>query len=294
TTTHAGNGGGVLQGLIGAQGAVGAFISNVGATKAYGGGFVAKIAPPDPCIAMNNCPANYAAWTRSFDTGGVNADQTLQKPNFTNAIARTSTYIKLTDDNKIKIMNGENVERTLDPSILRLNDTVDADGYESGVAYVNINGSGFVGQSYAAMLPTTNLGAPLVDGSKDGTWTGSLKGATGFTEPPLAAATFSMKVTWNGDSNEAGSAGTIKSLDVNGDVGFAPVSGINRGMRFRGDFNAAGVMWGSINYGDVAADSGHFSGLIGAKGAVGVFRGVSASSVSFSGGFVLNPPAPSP
>ncbi len=40
----------------------------------------------------------------------------------------------------------------------------------------------------------------------------------------------------------------------------------------------------------------HFSGLIGAKGAVGVFRGIDddVGTTPYAGGFVLHPPAPSP
>ena len=86
--------------------------------------------------------------------------------------------------------------------------------------------------------------------------------------------------------------GTIESLDVNGDVGFAPVGGFDKGMKFTGDFNAAGVMWGDVkaNINDVDPDNGTFSGLIGAKGAVGVFEGVTGV-FSYGGGFVVNPPS---
>ena len=307
TTTHTGvdsapsNGTGVLRGLIGVKGAVGVFISDVGATKAYGGGFVAKPTPPPPpdlCIAARTCATNFAAWEASLDTGGVNEDQTLQESGYRNTGGNNSTYIKL-DDGKIKFTNVDTSEtpnvvtdRTFTPNILRLNETVDADGYESGFAYI-WNDEDFNGQIYAGILPTTNLGAPLVDGSKDGTWTGRLGGTTSFAEPSLSAASFSMKVTWNGSSTEPGSAGTIKSLDGDGVEGFAPVLGLQDGMRFRGDFNAAGVMWGKVNFNDAAgADNGTFSGLIGAKGAVGVFRGA-VGGPNYVGGFeVKHVPTP--
>ena len=134
TTAHAGNGAGVLQGLIGVKGAVGVFISDVGATKAYAGGFVAKPTPPpppDPCIAARTCATNFATWESSFDTGGVNEDETLQESGYRNTGTNNSTYIKL-DDGKIKFVSVATspphtaTDRTFTPNILRLNETVGA------------------------------------------------------------------------------------------------------------------------------------------------------------------------
>ena len=294
---------GTLSGIIGQNGVVGVFHSDnanveAGSTATpYSGGFVAAPPPPpDPCIAADNC-VEFAAWEASLDTGGVNASQTLQESGYRNTGTNNSTYIKL-DGDKIKFVSVATspphtaTDRTFTPNILRLNETEGQDGYESGFAYV-WNNEDFNGQIYAGILATTNLGAPLVDGSKDGTWTGRLGGTTSFAEPTLVADTFSLKITWNGSSDEPESAGTIESLDGDGVVGFAPVAGLRDGMRFRGDFNAAGVMWGKVNSNDAAgADNGTFSGLIGAKGAVGVFR--NATSVSnYVGGFEVKPPAPS-
>ena len=294
---------GTLRGIIGSSGAVGVFHSDnanpeAGVNKAtYSGGFVAAPPPPpDPCIAADNC-VEFAAWEASLDTGGVNASQTLQESGYRNTGTNNSTYIKL-DDGKIKFVSVATspphaaTDRTFTPNILRLNETEGQDGYESGFAYV-WNNLDFNGQIYAGILATTNLGAPLVDDSKDGTWTGRLGGTTSFAEPTLVADTFSLQVTFGGSSSEPGSVGTIESLDGDGVVGFAPVAGLRDGMRFRGDFNAAGVMWGKVNSNDAAgADNGTFSGLIGAKGAVGVFR--NATSVSnYVGGFEVKPPAPS-
>ena len=294
TTAHASNGTGVLQGLIGVKGAVGVFISDVGATKAYGGGFVAKPTPPpppDPCIAARTCATNFATWESSFDTGGVNEDETLQESGYRNTGTNNSTYIKLTDDNKIKIVNattGTDIPRTFTPNILRLNDTAGQDGYESGVAYT-FNSSDYNNQTYAGILPTTELGAPLTDGTKDGRWTGRLGGEYG-SDTPIEAASFSMLVTWNGSSDEAGSAGTIKSLPNASSTtpGAAAITGAATQMNFSGDFNAAGVMWGKVNFNNAADDNGTFNGLIGAKGAVGVFRGTDdtvENSPPYAGGF---------
>ena len=79
----------------------------------------------------------FAAWRRSFDTGGVNADQTLQDSGFTNAVRGTSDYIKLDGDTKIVTSAG-----TFTPNILRLNEMMGEDGYESGIAYRNVSVTG--------------------------------------------------------------------------------------------------------------------------------------------------------
>ncbi|MCA8836154.1 MAG: hypothetical protein K8953_13820, partial [Proteobacteria bacterium] len=61
-----------------------------------------------------------------------------------------------------------------------------------------------------------------------------------------------------------------------------------------GYFNAAGVMWGAFAVGDEANDNASFSGLIGEKGAVGVFKGSSKTTerIGYVGGFFVKPPAP--
>ena len=298
-TDHENYSPGTLTGLIGQNGAVGAFISGhetlVAGSSAisYSGGFFATPPapppPPDPCIAAGDC-VEFADWTASFASGGDNESTTspLRDSGFTNAVRGTSDYIRLDGDNKIVTSAG-----TFTPSILRLNETVNQDGYESGFAYVNISITGFVGQTYVGMLPTTNLGAPLINTDKNATWTGKLAGQTGFATPPLDIGSFSLKITFGGTSSEAGSVGTITTLDGDGDPGFTSVNGNEgdaNGVRFIGDFNAAGVMWGSVNLHGADADNGTFNGLIGVKGAIGVFEGA-ISSYSYAGGFAVAPPS---
>ncbi len=286
---HALNTPGILTGLIGQDGAVGVFHSNndgIGTQPYIGGFIVVPPPPPDPCIALSNC-AEFSAWESSFASGGVNVSQPLRDSGFTNNVTRTelvratSDYIKLDGDNKIVTSGG-----TFTPNILRLHDSVEQDGYESGFAYAH-DDINTTGQTYAGILATTNLGAPLIDDSKDGTWTGRLAGITGVGDSLGSnTAAFSLTVTFGGDSDVAGSVGTIKTEGTNG---FASIDGNSNGIRLIGDFNAAGVMWGRMNLGGAVDDNGTFSGLIGAKGAVGVFEGVNPS-FSFSGGFELHPP----
>ena len=206
-----------ILGLIGTEGLVAAASSGAGAagfTATNPDGGAAPVI--DRCIALlmaDNC-ANIATWEASFDTGGVNEDETLQESGFRNTGSGTSDYIKL-DGDTIKIVNATtstDIPRTFTPNILRLNETVGQDGYESGIAYT-FNNQDYNGQTYAGILATTNLGAPLTDGTKDGTWTGRLGGEYG-SDTPIGADSFSMQVTFGGSSSEPGSVGTIKSLPM--------------------------------------------------------------------------------
>ncbi|MCA8833732.1 MAG: hypothetical protein K8953_01490, partial [Proteobacteria bacterium] len=80
---------GTLRGIIGQNGAVGVFHSDNENSEAgsnvarFSGGFIAL--PPDPCIALGNCPVNTAAWLGSF-TGGealpTTPDTTTRKNQF--------------------------------------------------------------------------------------------------------------------------------------------------------------------------------------------------------------------
>ena len=293
TTTHAGNGAGVLQGLIGVKGAVGVFISDVGATKAYAGGFVAKPTPPDPCIALRNCPAvEFAAWEATFDTGGVNEDETLQESGFTNGERNNDNYIKLNGE-EIKIVNDAMVARTFTSNVLRLSDTVGEPGYESGIAYA-VDLTDFNDQGYAGILATTNLGAPLVDNTKNSIWTGKLGARYSGGEGTIPVGDLSLQVTFGGTSSEPGSVGTITTVGSDGMKGSTIVSG--NAIKVDGDFNAAGVMWGDFALGNNDNDNASFSGLIGEKGAVGVFKGSTSTLArqGYVGGFWVKPPAPSP
>ena len=293
TTAHAGNGGGILRGLIGVKGAVGVFISDVGATKAYAGGFVAKPTPPDPCIALRNCPAvEFAAWEATFDTGGVNEDETLQESGFTNGERNNDNYIKLNGE-EIKIVNDAMVARTFTSNVLRLSDTVGEPGYESGIAYA-VDLTDFNDQGYAGILATTNLGAPLVDNTKNSIWTGKLGARYSGGEGTIPVGDLSLQVTFGGTSSEPGSLGTITTVGSDGMKGSTIVSG--NAIKVDGDFNAAGVMWGDFALGNNDNDNASFSGLIGEKGAVGVFKGSTSTLArqGYVGGFWVKPPAPSP
>ena len=213
TTAHAGNGAGVLQGLIGVKGAVGVFISDVGATKAYAGGFVAKPTPPDPCIALRNCPAvEFAAWEASFGTNAGNEDETLQESGFTNGERNNDNYIKLNGE-EIKIVNDAMVARTFTSNVLRLSDTVGEPGYESGIAYA-VDLTDFNDQGYAGILATTNLGAPLVDNTKNSIWTGKLGARYSGGEGTIPVGDLSLQVTFGGTSSEQGAWGRLRLLVV--------------------------------------------------------------------------------
>ena len=286
---------GTLRGIIGQNGAVGVFHSDNENSEAgsnvahFSGGFVAL--PPDPCIALGNCPANYAAWTASFGTNAGNEDETLQESGFTNGEMNNDNYIKLNGE-EIKIVSVAMVARTFTSNVLRLSDTENADGYESGIAYA-VDLTDFNDQGYAGILATTNLGAPLTDTSKNTIWTGKLGSRYSGGEGTIPVGDLSLQVTFGGTSSEPGSVGTITTVGSDGMKGSTTVS--SNTINVDGDFNAAGVMWGDFALGDNDNDNASFSGLIGEKGAVGVFKGSTSTLArqGYVGGFFVKPPAPS-
>ena len=286
---------GDLSGLVGADGAVAVFISDEKGATGYAGGFVAA---PDP-------QASFADWVGGF-AGGFNNSQTLLDvgADVTGFAADTTSFITLNDADKIILAN----ETAIDPTILRLDSTAleGQKGYESGVAFWH----GMVGttpQYYAGLLVGTDLGAPLTDDTKDGTWTGKIDGIT--NGDILDETEIKFQITFNASFRNH--VGTIRSIanednhvyvddDTLGAVNVnAPNTGgdaFNNTFDFSGLFNEQGVIRGSVSHrnngGDVSGFSnGTFTGLIGEVGTVGVFKSHDNQPYDFIGGFVATPPA---
>ena len=281
-----------LIGVIGTQGAIGIFEGR--SNTPHVGGFIATPPPPPPppapCVALGNCPAvEFAAWEASFGTNAGNEAETLQESGFENESSGNDTYIKVTITGQI--VSGTDGEQSLPLNVLRLNDTVNQEGYESGVSYA-FNMPEFNDQGYAGLLPTTNLGAPLTDNTKNTIWTGKLGGRYSIGEGAINVGDFSLQVTYGVSDSSIGSVGTITTVGSNSMKGSTIVSATT--INVDGYFNAAGVMWGDFAVGDEANNNASFSGLIGEKGAVGVFKGSSKTTerIGYVGGFIVKPPAP--
>ncbi len=180
---------GTLTGLIGQSGAVAVFngaFSNLytGFFKIpYAGGFAIA---PKSCIVAGNC-VGFGTWENSFVPGRANGDNTLRAAGYQASAGASAEYIKLGRAdriNEIPIIIPNKVGDTATAKTLRLNN-IHEGGYESGVVFAHEfdrTASPFIAQIYAGMLPTTNLGAPLTDNAKNGTWTGTLEGYDGTGE----------------------------------------------------------------------------------------------------------------
>nr|MCA8834421.1 hypothetical protein [Pseudomonadota bacterium] len=275
---------GSLSGLISTDGAVAVFIG-----AGYSGGFVAV---PDT--------VSFGVWQGSFD-GGFNDAQTLLASGASGTgagfVNNSSRFIELTEDNKILLAS---IGARVDPTILRLNDTDGQKGYESGIGFFiapSLNSK--TSQYFGGLLPTTDLGAPLTDVSKNGTWTGTIAGIT--NDDALTNTELKLQVMF-GDTFANG-VGTIKSIAT----GTTALGAVNVETRpgaipymstfnFDGGFNAQGVITGTVAHTngkpiDGGTVNGVFNGLIGVDGAVGVFKSNDSQAFGFIGGFVANPPA---
>ncbi len=243
---------GSLTGLIGASGAVGAFISE-GYDNPYGiyaGGFVAVPAPTDPEPSV----VNYGDWTRSFVSS--------LHPTIASAITDSDSlafFLSIADGGTldkgalVAAIQG-NPSNVL--TLMREGDDMD------GVSYVRGNNGrgnhrilGIVG-----LLPTTNLGAPFAVSNQTAMWTGSYFNSAVGSSPVTFAIDFSAARTITGTGTGTG----------------APVFDLG--------FDAQGVITGTV------VSTGVFfataSGLIGAEGLVGGFISPATAHI---GGFVAQP-----
>ncbi|MGU9963505.1 MAG: hypothetical protein ACNYPD_05285 [Candidatus Halichondribacter symbioticus] len=285
---------GTLTGLIGHSGAVAVFKGSrgplsgpfIGIGGSFAGGFVIG---PKSCIVAGNCVV-FETWENSFGATGANAGNTLHPWNY-NAPAGAegagfAEYIRLGQGDRISaipvnVPGQTKVVNKHTTKTLRLNN-IHEGGYESGVVFaydVDSSVSPSIAQIYAAMLPTTNLGSPLTDAAQGGTWTGRLEGYDGAGDS-INDTAFALKVTFTGPGGTIASNPTDITLTEGG-----------FDITFDGTFNNIGVIAGTTTGSSGNSATGTFSGLIGEKGAVGVFRGIDASSPTggYGGGFVVCP-----
>ncbi len=270
---------GFLTGLIGEQGAIGAFVSGTGdkhnitggtnADNGFAGGFVA--APPAACITAGNCVANHTAWLGSFGE---------ETPPATKAetIARVHTFggfLNLGSD--VRAISEEGFAAgTVKKGILTLDGT-QTNGYRTdgthGIIY--LGGQTIVGtnnQAFVAVLPTTNLGAVLTT-QPTAAWTGHY-----YNGDVGAVQAIAFTIDFGGKSIRASDTVTSPAVTT----------------EFALHFNAMGVITGTVSDG---TDTATARGLIGTVGLVGVFvdattnnRGKRPGEAVLYGGFVADNP----
>ena len=253
---------GNLAGLIGLGGAVGVFHSDNNLEFSFAGGFVAAPPPPAPCVLAGNCVANHAAWLASFGASPPPATR-AESDAGTNVFG---SFLNLGEGVRA-ISNTGFTTGTLGEFTL----TLDGDGTNGmhGVTYVEGgNATSNSRQAFVAVLPTTNLGAPLVGPPVITTWPGTYHN---FAFGDFQVANFLINF----------GAKTITA---------APVDDIGTTTDFDLRFNDAGVITGNVTRGvSVTA-----RGLIGEVGLVGVYvdttTGRPTGDSVLYGGFIADNP----
>ncbi|MCA8833573.1 MAG: hypothetical protein K8953_00685, partial [Proteobacteria bacterium] len=248
---------GNLAGLIGADGAVGVFQSDNnamdnGAAVSYAGGFVAAFAPV----------ANHAAWLASFGTSPPPATRVAANA----GTATFGSFLNLGEGVRA-ISNTGFTTGTLGEFTL----TLDGNGTngDHGVTYVEGgNETSTSRQAFVAVLPTTNLGAPLTQAHGTATWPGLYHNfAFGDFQVANFLINFGAKTI---TATPRDDTGTTTDFDLR--------------------FNYAGVITGNVTRGvSVTA-----RGLIGEVGLVGVYvdttTGRPTGDSVLYGGFIADNP----
>ena len=249
---------GTLTGIIGAEGAVGVFVSNAGAPVGYAGGFV--VSPNARWIVR------YDDWVGSFDeappaTIAASNAGTDVFGGFLN-LATGATTIAPGDLTLLTMTarGAGNIMPAVSKSLPRASDAMD------GVVYI----TGFRGdnnQTFVGLLPTTNLGAPFPISDESAEWAGTYYDNIGAAD---TAVTFDINFNDRsiGTTTATTTAGTTPDFDL--------------------EFDSAGVITGTVTKNSMEATA---RGLIGAEGLVGGFVDTTTRTGTlflFHGGFVAD------
>ena len=254
TATRVDNG--ILTGLIGRQGAVGAFLSGTGAKDNITGGTSAMDGFAGGFVA-NPFQGNvsYSDWA-TFTTPSTIATGATPDPVINQLLTTTRNTLNKGDYTGAEV-NVNLATATYEDVALGGSP---ANGFNT---YVIGTDNYLVGIS-----STTSLGAAL-DAQPVGTWLGSFvvyEGGVATTTP------FELMVDFAG-------------LNINTTV-------TNTLYSFTGNFGSNdGTIRGNISRQATTPSEGSLTGLIGSEGAVGVFVSDSTALVSYAGGFVAASPA---
>ncbi len=266
TSLQAGHG--TLRGLIGQDGAVGAFISTAIDANGYAGGFVTLSPQADISIY-------YLDWVNSSFAEPLVATPTIAPTTLKNQFLKDGdTSLPSTDFTDEKPGHLNLATATFGGASL------DADGDDTdGVSFFRGTRGGEK-YFYAGITSTTNLGAPIIDDTKDGNWKGRLKIV--FHDTGVKAVDFMLNVTFGSTTPNA--AGNISATIAASDLP------INNPFVLTGTFDTRGVIKGTASN-LVSGTNGLMTGLIGQDGAVGAFISNNPGTNGYSGGFVAVPPA---
>ena len=307
---------GLISGLIGQEGLVAAFVSNIGGSgmdaenrdtikggtgdTGYAGGFVASpISPPPPLDVVDVSDIKYT-YTRNFvhiekprniETDGMEArDEIRTETEVSSDINYAdipTTVAGLADtpnpNSRFLRIEGLNIDsRGLTNPVIhtrRLDYTAGSAGFGDGYVIIDPHG-------YAAILPTTNLGAARPVG----------------TGQPTDAR-------WNGMYSLSGNGAFAPNTPINFDINFetgnltgtAPLANsLTDDITIEATFGADGVMSGTFSTDKVFRDdknevytipqvNTNVIGLIGEEGLVGIMHGNIILGTKVTGGFVASP-----
>ncbi|MCA8835267.1 MAG: hypothetical protein K8953_09300, partial [Proteobacteria bacterium] len=272
---------GILTGLIGEQGAVGVFIAgNQGSTKGnligtattginnYVGGFVAAYTPPPP-------PLPSVATHANFKTYYAHADRvhgkTLHPTPTTTADSQAfveGTATGLPTDGLDFTASGR-----FEPIPIRLKEEATGD---NGFA-VMFGTAGNSARFRAGLLSGTDLG-PAVPTTSTAIWAGSFHfwSVASSTPNRIALPTVSVDFANGTITAPAITVATDNTVTINGKFGAGLPSG-----------TPAGILGGTVTYSTSTNYELPLIGLIGTKGAIGVFHG--NNLVFVGGGFQASP-----
>ncbi len=247
---------GRLTGLIGKQGAVGAFIADMDRDNGYySGGFVA--AAPEV--------VEYADWVE------------ITTPDNTRTTPLTNQFLTGSDGT---VASGSPVTITLKNALY---EGAIFNGDDNDGVQLFTNPTGTVTNVYAGILQTTSLGAPLDATTAAGRWEGRLFASLVAGAPAYEVADFRPTINFTTSSISATITGVTR------DNGAALPNSVS--YNFSAEFDTNGVFEGTIARSIAGvASAGKLTGLIGAEGAVGAFISNPSVSVSYAGGFVARPP----
>ncbi len=266
---------GILTGLIGERGAIGAFLSGTGdksnitdgnsATEGFAGGFVA--APP--VVNTGDLPTYETKSNEIMGSGFLTA---------------TATGLNTTD---LQFPVGQ-------PRTIAIPHFIGRRGLDSdnpdGFAYFTTTSPIFTPAGYAGILPTTNLGAPLEQQPANAVWAGhfSVTGTNNIATNYYVDFTngkFGFSNAAEDDTDGTLTVGTA-TYTMNAVFGSHASAKDEDEVRFN-----AGRMGGNLSVVDtgLSAVNVTITGLIGEEGAVGVFAQVGEGK-GITGGFTATNP----
>ena len=281
---------GTLSGLIGANGALGAFYSTANGALGYAGGFVALTAAN---VGGDNPNALYAKWSGSDD---VTIATTLDANGFLASVTTDADGLVFPAPTTAPTVVTLNLASEVTPEVVLVqgseNDIEGTDAVSAvilggaatdGVAFFT-TGADATARYFAGLHFGTDLGAPITTDTGTADWNGLIQTVSGTPASMFAAKTFTLTV--NFADSEVSAHVTTDAAGT--DFGIAS-------YYLTGEYDDAGVITGTVSYAIIADSTtgrdgstanGVLSGLIGATEAVGAFYSNAEDATGYAGGFV--------